>query len=64
MHAIDTAPLSEPAGRGSAILLAGRRYLESHAGVDPFVTAIANDLGSEQAGYSILPSADQHGARA
>ena len=54
---VATAALSRRLGQGPVVLLVGQRYLESHDGYDPFVTAIANHLGSEQADYGMLLSA-------
>ena len=56
-------PLSKRLGQGPVVLLVGQRYLESHDGFDPFVTAIAKHLGSEQADYGILLSAEQSDKR-
>ena len=58
---VATAPLSKRLGQGPVVLLVGQRYLESQDGFDPFVTAIANHLGSQQADYGILLSAEQSG---
>ena len=54
---VATAVLSRRLGQGPVVLLVGQRYLESHDGYDPFVTAIANHLGSEQADYGMLLTA-------
>ena len=53
---VATAVLSRRLGQGPVVLLVGQRYLESHDGYDPFVTAIANHIGSEQADYGMLLS--------
>ena len=53
-ESVATSPLSTRLGQGPVVLLVGQRYLESHDGFDPFVSAIANHLGAEQADYGIL----------
>ena len=62
-EAVANPPLSRRLGQGPVVLLVGQRYLESHDGFDPFVTAIAKHLGSEQADYGILLSAEQSDKR-
>ena len=54
-EAVANPPLSRRLGQGPVVLLVGQRYLESHDGFDPFVTAIAKHLGSEQADYGHPP---------
>ena len=54
---VATEVLSRRLGQGPVVLLVGQRYLESGDGYDPFVTAIANHLGSAQADYGMLLSA-------
>ena len=53
---VSSTTLSKRLGQGPVILFVGQRYLESHDGYDPFVTAIANHLGSEQTDYGMLLS--------
>lgn len=58
-EAAAAAPLPDRLGQGPVVLLVGQRYLESRDGFDPFLTAIANRLGSEQTDYRILLDSEQ-----
>ena len=53
-QSVANALLSRRLGQGPVVLLVGQRYLESHDGYDPFVTAIASHIGSEHADYGML----------
>ena len=62
-RAVDAASLSERLGQGPVVLFVGQRYLESQDGFDPFVTGIANHLGTERVDYNILLGTEESDKR-